>query len=61
MIGFLFMLALIGVGAYYIFGPKKVAGTISALYDEVKVTPSVNPPGVGANPGDELMIPQFTY
>jgi hypothetical protein len=38
MIKWLLILTAIGIVAYYVWGPKKVMGTVTALYSDVKVS-----------------------
>jgi len=60
MIKAFLLLAFVGLVAWAILGPKQVMGTVTALYDDAKVsfTPS---PSLDDQTGDGLISPAATY
>jgi hypothetical protein len=61
MIKILLLLGVFGFIVYKVLGPKKVAGTIQAMYSDVKIS-SPNPASPGDSPENALIGPaSYTY
>lgn len=58
MVKMLLLFAVLGIVLYAYLGHKTIAGTVTALYDDAKITFQA-PASPGDNNGDALIAPAF--